>query len=465
MKNSTPSGESTLQSLFERRVERFFSPLEDFFYKQTTAALFLVLATILSLVLANSPWEALARAIAGTEAGLVFYHWQLILPIQEWISAGLMALFFFLIGLELKREILAGRLRHPQQISLIIMAAVGGMIFPAIMYWIINNGGAGAHGWAIPMATDTAFAIGVLALLAKKVSYGISIFLTAMAIFDDVGAIAIISLFYADEVHISPLLFGLGTLVVLFLVNAAGIRKGWVYGFLGFVLWVSIYQSGIHATLAGLLLAVAIPARSRLSQTPFLARIGELLSIFERKDKERRELGLDSRMLGASEQHSLATDIEDTIRAASTPLQRWETFLIYPIGIIVLPLFALFNAGIPLSGQAIAVTMSSPITLGIITGLVIGKPLGISLLVYIGLRLKVGKLPEGMRFTEVVGAGMLGGIGFTMSLFITTLSFHGYPNMIDAAKTGILFASLFSAVIASIWITLTHSNLRALGTR
>jgi NhaA family Na+:H+ antiporter len=458
MRNFKHRGDPTLQSFFERKIERFFTPLENFVYKQTTAALFLVLATVLALILANSPWNALAQAIAGMEAGVVFHHWQFLLPLKEWISSGLMALFFFLIGLELKRETLAGRLRHPQQISVIVMAALGGMIFPALIYWAINHGAAGAHGWAITMATDTAFAIGVLALLAKKVSYGISIFLTAMAIFDDIGAIAIISLFYAHEVQIGALLLGMTTLAVLVLVNAAGVRNGWVYGLLGFVLWLFIYHSGVHATLAGLLLAVAIPARTRLGQTSFLEEIRGLLSIFETKQVERYELGLDSRILGAEEQHSLATDIEETIRAASTPLQRWETFLIYPIGIIVLPLFALFNAGVSLSGQEIAAAITSPVTLGIIAGLVIGKPLGVSLLVYAGLQLKLGKLPEGMSFTEVVGAGLLGGIGFTMSLFIATLSFEHYPHMVDAAKTGILFASLISATLASLWITLTYSK-------
>ncbi len=453
----------TLQSFFERGIESIVTPLDNFVHKQTTAALLLAFATVLALILANSPWNALAQALASMEAGVVFHHWQFLLPLKEWISSGLMALFFFLIGLELKRETLAGRLRHPQQISVIVMAALGGMVFPALIYWAINHGAAGAHGWAIPMATDTAFAIGVLALLAKKVSYGISIFLTAMAIFDDIGAIAIISLFYAHEVHIGALLLGMTTLAVLFVVNASGVRNGWVYGLLGFVLWLFIYHSGVHATLAGLLLALAIPARTRLGQTGFLEEIRGLLSIFETKQGERHELGLDSRILGAEEQHSLTTDIEETIKAASTPLQRWETFLIYPIGIIVLPLFALFNAGVSLSGQEIAAAITSPVTLGTIAGLVIGKPLGVSLMVYAGLRLKLGKLPEGMRFTEVIGAGLLGGIGFTMSLFIATLSFEHYPHMVDAAKTGILFASLISAAFASLWIALTYRKATKAG--
>ena len=369
-----------------------------------------------------------------------------------------MALFFFLIGLELKREILAGRLRHPQQISLIIMAAIGGMIFPALIYWCFNHGTAGAPGWAIPMATDTAFAIGVLALLAKRVSYGISIFLTAMAIFDDIGAIAIISIFYAHDLHIIALLYAGGVLAALFTVNAAGVRNGWIYAFLGIVLWACIYHSGVHATLAGLLLAVAIPARTRLGQTGFLEEVRALLSIFEKQQQDRHEQGLGSAILSASGQHSIATDISETIKAASTPLQRWESFLMNPVGIVVLPLFALCTAGVSLSGPDISAALSSTVTLGIIAGLVIGKPLGISLLVWIGLRLKAGKLPEGMTFSEVVGAGMLGGIGFTMSLFITALSFEHYPHMIDAAKTGILFASLISATAASVWVLLTSQE-------
>jgi Na+:H+ antiporter, NhaA family len=458
MKNPKHPADPTLQSLFERKIETFFTPLENFVCKQTTAALFLALATVIAVFLANSPWAGIMKHISATETGVIFHQWQFLLPIKEWVSSGLMALFFFLIGLELKRETLAGRLRHPQQISLIIMAAVGGMIFPALIYGAINHGTAGAHGWAIPMATDTAFAIGVLALLAKKVSYGISIFLTAMAIFDDIGAIMVISLFYAHEVHIGALLIAVFILSILFLVNTAGVRNGWVYGLLGFALWLFIYHSGIHATLAGLLLAVAIPARTRLGQTVFLEEIRALLSIFETKQGERHEQGLDSRILSAEGQHSLTTDLEETIKAASTPLQRWETYLIYPIGIIVLPLFALFNAGVPLSKPEIAEAISSPITLGIIAGLVIGKPLGVFLLVCLGLQFKIGKLPEGMKFTEVIGAGLLGGIGFTMSLFIATLSFEHTPHMVDAAKTGILFASLMSATLASIWIGCTYKK-------
>jgi NhaA family Na+:H+ antiporter len=392
---------------------------------------------------------------------VVFHHWHFVLSLKEWVGSGLMALFFFLIGLELKREVLAGKLRHPQQISLIIIAAIGGMIFPAFIYWVFNHGTAGARGWAIPMATDTAFAIGVLAMLAKRVSYGISIFLTAMAIFDDIGAIAIISIFYAHDLQISALLYAGGVLAVLFIINASGVRNGGIYAFLGIILWACIYHSGVHATLAGLLLAVAIPARTRLGQTGFLEEMRVLLSIFEKQQQERYAQGLGPDILSSARQHSLTTDIGVTIKAASTPLQRWETFLLNPVGIVVLPLFALCTAGVSLSGPEVSAALSSTVTLGIIAGLVIGKPLGISLLVWIGLKLKLGQLPEGMTFSEVIGAGMLGGIGFTMSLFIATLSFEHHPDMIDAAKTGILFASFISAITACVWVLITaHRKIR-----
>ena len=269
MRKPTHRSEKTLQSFLESRVEKFFTPLENFIYKQTTAALFLLMATIVALVLVNSPWHSLTQAITHFEAGLVFHDWQFLLPLKEWVSSGLMALFFFLIGLELKRETLAGRLRNPQQISLIILAALGGMVLPALIYWSFNHGSPGAHGWAIPMATDTAFAIGVLALLAKKVSYGVSIFLTAMAIFDDIGAIAVISVFYAHDIQINFLIWSGITLVLLMAVNTSGVRSGWVYVILGVTLWVFVFHSGIHATLAGLLLAITIPARTRLGQTRF----------------------------------------------------------------------------------------------------------------------------------------------------------------------------------------------------
>lgn len=444
----------SLQGFLEKRVERFLTPLESFIHKQTTAAILLAFATLVALALANSPWREMARAVPEMQAGLVIHNWRFSMPLKEWMSSGLMTLFFFLIGLELKRETLAGKLRNPRQITLIIMAALGGMVFPALIYWCLNHGTAGAHGWAIPMATDTAFAMGVLALLARRVSYGASIFLMAMAIFDDIGAIAVISLFYAqairwDAVLVSGILMGL-----LFTVNIAGIRHGWFYAILGVLLWFFMHHSGVHATLAGLLMAIAVPARTRLGETGFIEEIRALVRLFEEGK------GAQGGILGTQKQHDLASNIGDTVRDASTPLQRWESFLVGPIGIIVLPLFALFNAGVPLSGAEIAKAASSPVTQGIVAGLVIGKPLGVSLFSFLAHSLKLGVLPEGMKFSEVIGVGMLGGIGFTMSLFITMLGFHDAPELIGMAKTGILASSILSAFIAAWWFLRLGGTVR-----
>lgn len=437
------------QELFEDRFIKLLTPLEIFIRKQTTAAALLLVMTLLALIIANSPGAFLFDNFTAVEAGFVLGNWEFLLSLRDWIGNGLMALFFFLIGLEIKREILAGKLRDARQINLIAMAAFGGMVFPAALYALVNYGGAGAHGWAIPMATDTAFAIGVLSFLARYVSPGVSVFLAAMAIFDDIGAIAVISFFYGHDIHTPALISAASVVVSLLLVNMAGVRNGWVYALIGILLWALVYRSGLHATLAGLLMAVAVPARTRLGETSFVEEVRFLLAVFEKE--HRKEGGI----LSAPRQHSATKDIGDIVRAASTPLQRWEASLIWPIGIIVLPLFAFFNAGVSLAWGDLAVALLSPVTQGIILGLVIGKPAGVVLMVALGVKLDLGRLPEGMRFSEVVGVGMLAGIGFTMSLFITMLSFEMQVDklgLIQEAKTGILASSLLSGLLGIGWM-------------
>jgi NhaA family Na+:H+ antiporter len=442
------------QTQIEASVRKLLTPLENFIHRQTTAAILLLLATFAALIIAQSPWADIVTGLAQTKTGFIAGQWRFLLPVQEWIGSGMMALFFFLIGLEIKRETLAGKLRDPQHVTLIAMAAVGGMVFPAAIYWLLNHGTPAAQGWAIPMATDTAFALGVLALLTRHVSTGVSGFLAAMAIFDDIGAIIIISLFYGHAPQIDLFLAAAGIMTLLFLLNIAGVRNGWVYAFLGVVLWFVIYHSGLHATLTGLLMAIVVPARTQMGEKGFVREVRSLLSIFERGQR-----GQDG-MLGAPAQHFIAVDIAETVRAVSTPLQRWETSLVNPIGIVVLPLFAFFNAGILLSWQGVSAALGSPVTQGIMAGLVLGKPAGVLLMTAIGLKLKLGKLPDGMSFSEVAGVGMLAGIGFTMSLFITILGFDrpGMEIFIDDAKTGIVLSSLISAVLAAMWIYQTKKG-------
>lgn len=436
----------SLQTITERRIEGILSPLESFIRKQAAAGVLLMLATLIALVVANSPWQGLLKNIAGMEFGFHLRDWIFSLPIGQWVSEGLLALFFFLIGLEIKREMLVGQLRQPHRAFLVIVAAVGGMIMPALIYWALNCDGPGHSGWAIPMATDTAFAIGVLALLARHVSLSASIFLAALAIIDDIISILVIAVFYAHELHYGALLKAFVPLGLLFACNITGVRRGWIYAVLGGVLWWYVHESGVHSTLAGLLLALTVPARSRIGQRSFIDKIRRQITDFENEKEPGKN------MLSSNSQHHLAEGIEETVRHASTPLQRWHASLENPIAIIVLPLFALFNAGVPLTGENVGHALTSSVAIGIIAGLVIGKPLGITLFSLLALRLKVAKMPDGMRFTELIGVGLLAGIGFTMSLFITVLGFEHHPDLIESAKVGILFSSLLAATLGAVWL-------------
>ena len=445
-----------LQSLVERRVEKILTPLERFIRKQAAASILLMLMTLFALFLANSTWHHFIPSLALSEAGIYFHQWRFGFPVKSFINDGLLSLFFFLIGLEVKREMLIGQLRHARQAFLIIIAAIGGMVMPALIYAAINQHSTGHMGWAIPMATDTAFAIGVLALMARHVSIALSIFLAALAIFDDIGSILVIAVFYTHSIDYLALFYAFIPLAILFSINVMGIRKGWVYALLGVALWCFIYKSGLHPTLAGLLMALAVPARSRISQKSFITKIKKQILKFEAGEKN------DQDILATKEQHLLASDISETVYAASTPLQRWYSLLENPIAIIVLPLFALFNVGIDLNVPIVIEALKSPVTLGIITGLVIGKPVGIILFSMLSLRFHIGKMPDGMRFSELIGAAMLAGIGFTMSLFITTLGFEQHPELIEPAKIGIFIASLISALLGSLWLFCTRPKTKDL---
>ncbi|MFT6106364.1 MAG: NhaA family Na+:H+ antiporter [Rickettsiales bacterium] len=443
-KHKTAKNDS-LQTNLERKVSNLFVPLEIFIQKQATAALLLIAATIIALILANLFQTNPIAYIAEKKIGFLFEDGGFGLPIIEWINSGLMALFFFIIGLEIKRSILAGSLKDPRNVRLIIFTAIGGMVVPGALYSIINYGTIGQQGWAIPMATDTAFAIGILSLLTRRVSAEISIFLAALAIFDDIGAILIISIFYTENLHYLPLLQALIPLVLLVFSNKMGITNGWVFSILGAILWYFIHSSGIHGTLAGLLVAFTIPARTYITQNSFIDKTRNLVNIFE--NEEDKEVS----MLSSKSQHKLTKEMHNTMDIASTPLQRWEQLLINPVSIIILPLFALFNAGIILSSDAVTNILESRITWGIIIGLVVGKPLGIALFGYIGIKFKIGVLLPNISLKKLVGIGMMAGIGFTMSLFITTLGFEGQPELLDAAKIGIIIASVVSALLGTIW--------------
>lgn len=446
MRTTPPTPESSLQTLIERGAQRIFSPIESFIRKQAASGILLILALLIALALANSEWKAFLPALGSMEVGGYLQDRAFGMSILKWIGDGLLAVFFFMVGLEIKREVLIGEFRHPKHAVLVVMAALGGMLVPAFLYLALNYQGHAQNGWAIPMATDTAFAIGVLALLARHVSISATIFLTGLAIIDDIVTVVVIAIFYTSDFDTAVVIKACMILGFLFGCNLLGIRRGWIYLMLGTALWWYIHASGIHGTLAGLLLALAVPARSQIGQRSFIEKMKLQLFDFE-QGKRSGEI-----MLESNSQHELADAMGSTIRAASTPLQRWHSGLATPVAIIVLPLFALFNAGVPLSVDAIKEALASPVSWGIMLGLVIGKPLGITLFSYIGIKLRLGTMPKNMTFHELIGVGLLAGIGFTMSLFIALLGFKEWPQFIEPAKIAILFSSLTAAMLGMVWL-------------
>jgi NhaA family Na+:H+ antiporter len=377
------------------------------------------------------------------------------MSLRHWINDGLMSLFFFVLGLEIKRELLVGELKGARQSLPMIAAALGGMLVPALIFTAFTAGTPLIHGWGIPMATDTAFAVGVLALLRKHVPAGLTVFLTALAIIDDLGAILVIAVFYTETLNVLLLTVAALLLALLIVLNAAGVRRPGVYFLVGGLVWLAVLGSGIHATVAGVLVALAVPARPKCGPRWFVNQTHELADEFANlEQKSARPL------LGEEAQHAVAERVQDTVEKATTPLQRWERYLETPIALLVLPLFALANAGIPFSLQELSRLWSDPLALGIFLGLVLGKGIGITLLTWLSVRLGLGKLSKGVTMRHIAGVGMLGGMGFTMSIFITNLGFSSAPATLVTAKAAILLASLVAGMAGFFWLRFSGAAAR-----
>jgi NhaA family Na+:H+ antiporter len=360
----------------------------------------------------------------------------------HWINDGLMAVFFFVVGLEIKREILVGELSKPRQALFPIVAAFGGMAVPAILFTVFNLNGTGANGWAIPMATDIAFALGVLSLLGKRVPFALKVFLTAVAIVDDIGAVLVIAIFYSHEIVWASLLIGGLALAVLYILNRLSVRNLLLYGVFGFVVWLAFLQSGVHATIAGVLVAATIPANPRIDRKSFLRRSYTYLRTFEDAADPQTDI------LTNSEQRAAVRELEEAAESVSSPLQRLEHGLHPWVAYAIMPIFALANSGITFtSGEASA--LFTPVGFGVLAGLALGKQLGITLFSWVFSRLGLISRPRGLRWRHIYGAAWLGGIGFTMSLFITDLAFAD-PALVLASKLAILSASIISAIGAAV---------------
>jgi NhaA family Na+:H+ antiporter len=420
-------------------IERVLGPFQRFFATAAAGGLVLLACTAVALALANSPWADAYHHLWETPVTVGAPGFGLTLSLHHWVNDGLMAVFFFLVGLEIKREVLVGELATRRSATLPVAAAVGGIVLPAGLYAVVNAGGPGAAGWGVPMATDIAFALGILALLGDRVPSGLRVFLAALAIADDLGAVLVIAFFYTGALDWGALLAAAVVLAVLVGLNRAGARRPLTYTLLGVVLWLFVLASGVHATIAGVLLALAVPARTRISEDVFLARAEASLAEFRAADEP------GSTVLTNHGHQAALQELESAADAAQAPLQRMEHALHGAVAFVVMPVFALANAGVPL-GSGAGVALRSPIALGIVLGLVVGKPLGVVVASYLAVRSGAADLPAGVGWRHVHGAGWLAGIGFTMSLFVAGLAFTD-AAVLDVAKLGVLSASIVAGTV------------------
>lgn len=416
-------------------------PFQTFFRLESASGILLLAAAVAALIWSNSPagesyfrlWQTVGTAGLGA---LVITK-----PLLLWINDGLMAIFFFVVGLEIKREVLVGELASPKKAALSVAAAIGGMALPAAIYAAINAGGPGAGGWGIPMATDIAFALGVLALLGSRVPLPLKVFVTAVAIVDDLGAVLVIALFYTEKLSPGILALGAGFVVVLALLNRAGVRRTWPYALIGAAVWVAFLKSGVHATIAGVLVAMTIPARRRIDAPQFLERAERLLGEF-------RDDTVPGQSEPTADQRDAMHSLEQATEQLGTPLARLEHALHPWVAFFIMPVFALANAGVAIEGSLTA-TLGTPVSLGIMLGLFAGKQAGVLGAAWLAVKAGVAALPDGVGWRQLWGVSLLCGIGFTMSLFIAGLAFAD-PALLDSAKVGILAGSLISGVAGAL---------------
>ncbi|MEZ4756773.1 MAG: Na+/H+ antiporter NhaA [Flavobacteriales bacterium] len=423
-------------------IDRFTEPFKEFLHKQSAAGVVLFIAAMVALVLANSPWHEQYHHLWEHTVAVRFDQWELSRSLHHWINDGLMAMFFFLVGLELKREVVGGELSDPRKALLPVAAGFGGMLVPAAIYLLFVPSGPGHSGWGIPMATDIAFAVGLLALLGSRVPPSLKVFLTTLAIADDLGAVLVIAFFYTSDISMQNVLVGASFLVVLMVGNLIGVRSPWFYALFGIGgVWTAFLLSGIHATIAGVLAAFTIPAVTRLDEETYIKRINRYLREFAAlKPNELPTL--------TDEQLEVIGKIDAASEHAETPLQRLEHRLHPLVMFGVMPLFALANAGVRLP-EAIMDSLASPVTLGVSFGLIVGKPLGILCTVWMLTRLGWASLGGSIRWGHLIGMGFLAGIGFTMSLFVNELAFQD-TVLQEQAKLGILLASLVAGVVGYV---------------
>ncbi|PQA92548.1 Na+:H+ antiporter, NhaA family [Chryseobacterium piscicola] len=425
-------------------IDKITQPVQRFIEQEKSGGLLLGISVIIALVLANSPLSAayhhfLEQTFGFRWNGKVFFDFTL----HHWINDGLMSIFFFVVGLELKREIIGGELSNPRKAMLPIVAAIGGMVMPALIFLLLNPSGEMHKGWGIPMATDIAFALGVLFLLGKKIPLSLKVFLTALAIVDDLGAVLVIAFFYTADIEMTYLLIGLFILAIMYLGNKLGVRSIFFFAFLGICgVWTCFVISGVHATIAAVLAAFTIPADVKIKETIFISKITNYLEAFKNIDPTENNPTLTNDQLHVLEKINVATI------AATPPLQRLEHAMHPIVTFVIIPVFAIANAGVSLDIDFYSL-LDTNIALGVALGLLVGKVLGVVGFTAIFIKLKIAKVPEGMTIKNLFGLGFLASIGFTMSLFVTSLAFTEEEYQTQA-KIGIFAASIIGGILGYI---------------
>jgi len=439
----------------ETEANKLLAPFDRFFRNQASTGVLLLIAASLALTVANSSYSAVYESINHLPLTVALGEWQFSHSLRHWVNDGLMVLFFFVIGLEVKREILVGDLSEISHSALVIFMAVGGMVLPALIYAIITQeSSAMLSGWGIPMATDAAFALGILAVLGSHAPRSAALLLSALAIIDDIGAVLVIGLFYTESINFNALIWAGMTFLSLVLMNLMGIRKGLAYLIGGFTLWIFILQSGIHATTAGILTAMAVPTRPYATTDWFSNKMKSLLHHYKALDEQ------DKSILEVEPQQELVEQAEKIAIKTCSPLHRWTNVIDKPVSFLILPLFAFLNAGVLFPTTSFSFS-ESIVTTAIMAGLLLGKICGISLFAWAGLKLGVAKMPKEIHFIHLIGIASLAGIGFTMSIFVATLAFESLPQLLTQAKLGILGASIIAGVTGVgifLWASHTRKN-------
>lgn len=420
-------------------IERLTYPIQEFLHQEASGGILLIIATVIALAWANSPFADSYHSLWHTYFTIDLAGMSLKYSLHHWINDGLMVIFFFVVGLEIKRELFVGELSSAKKAALPIAAALGGMVFPALIYFFFNSGTEASSGWGIPMATDIAFVVGILALLGKRVPLSLKIFILALAIVDDLGAVLVIAFFYTSNISFTSLIIAGGLIVLLIALNKMGVRNLLIYTFVGIVLWLAFLKSGVHATVAGVLLAFTIPVSSRINTKKFKNETENLLKDFDNAGEHGEDV------LTNSERLTIIDHIENNCEKILTPLQRFEQGLHPWVSFLIMPVFALANAGVTI-GAGFSSALTHSVSLGIIFGLFIGKQIGIFGFSYLAVKLKIASVPDGVSWKKIYAASIIAGIGFTMSLFIANLAFDS-EELLNIAKVGILSASLISGII------------------